>query len=110
MAEYCSKMTEHISKITELYIKMAYSKHKMTKYRGDGGLDATARGIGGLVNVGLAHRSMRDESKLRAGAWVGGERAGARVSGARTGAGSEVRARSVAHEVGWIGLLVGWSR
>jgi hypothetical protein len=28
-------MTEHISKITERYIKMAYSKHKMTEYRGD---------------------------------------------------------------------------
>jgi hypothetical protein len=31
MDEYCSKMTEHISKITKRYIKMAYSKHKMTE-------------------------------------------------------------------------------
>jgi hypothetical protein len=38
MAEYCSKMNEHISKIAERYIKMAYSKHKMTEYHGDGGL------------------------------------------------------------------------
>jgi hypothetical protein len=69
-------MTEHISKITERYIKMAYSKHKMTEYHGDGGLGMAARGIGGLVNVGSAHRSMRDES--------------------------EARARSVAHGVGWV--------
>jgi hypothetical protein len=31
-------MNEHISKITERYIKMAYSKHKMSEYHGDGGL------------------------------------------------------------------------
>jgi hypothetical protein len=110
MTEYCSKMTEHISKITERYIKMAYSKHKMTKYRGDGGLGTAACGIGGLVNAGSAHRSMRDESEARTGARVGGEHTGARVGGARTGAGSEARARSVAHEVGWIDPLVGWSR
>jgi hypothetical protein len=35
MAEYCSKMIEHISKISERYIKMVYSKHKMTEYRSD---------------------------------------------------------------------------
>jgi hypothetical protein len=35
MAEYCSKMIEHISKISERYIKMVYSKHKMIEYRGD---------------------------------------------------------------------------
>jgi hypothetical protein len=53
MDEYCSKMTEHISKIIERYIKMAYSKHKMTKYCGDGGLGTAARGMGGgLVNTG----------------------------------------------------------
>jgi hypothetical protein len=46
MDEYCSKMTEHISKIIERYIKMAYSKHKMTKYCGDGGLGTAARGMG----------------------------------------------------------------
>jgi hypothetical protein len=28
-------MTEHISKITERYIKMTYSKHKIIEYRGD---------------------------------------------------------------------------
>jgi hypothetical protein len=54
MDEYCSKMTEHISKITERYIKMAYSKYKMIEYHDDGGLDAAARGIGGLVNTGSA--------------------------------------------------------
>jgi hypothetical protein len=47
MVEYCSKMTEHISKITERYIKMAYSKNKMTEYRGDSGLGTVTRGIGG---------------------------------------------------------------
>jgi hypothetical protein len=47
MVEYCSKMTEHISKIIERYIKMSYSKYKMTEYRDDGGLGAAARGIGG---------------------------------------------------------------
>jgi hypothetical protein len=103
-------MTEHISKITERYIKMAYSKHKMTEYRGDGGLGTAARGNGGLVNAGSVHRSMRDESEARAGAQVGGERVGAQVGGARTGVRSEARARLVAHRVGWIGLLVGWSR
>jgi hypothetical protein len=76
MVEYCSKMTKHISKITERYIKMAYSKHKITEYRGDGGLGAAARGVGGLVNVGSAHRSMQDESEARVDAWVDGERAG----------------------------------
>jgi hypothetical protein len=110
MAEYCSRMIEHISKITERYIKMAYSKHKMTKYRGDGGLGAAARGIGGLVNAGSVHQSMRDESEVRAGARVGGERVGAWVGRARTGVGSKARTRLVAHRVGWIGLLVGWSR
>jgi hypothetical protein len=80
-------MTEHISKITERYIKMAYSKHKMTEYHGDGGLGAAVRGIWGLVNAGLVHRSMRDESEAHAGARVGGECAGARVGGARTGVG-----------------------
>jgi hypothetical protein len=80
-------MTEHISKITERYIKMAFSKHKMTEYRGDGGLGAAARGIWGLVNAGSVHRSMRDESEAHAGARVGGECAGARVGGARTGVG-----------------------
>jgi hypothetical protein len=75
MSEYCNKMTKHISKITERYIKMAYSKHKMTEYRSDGGLGMAARGIRGLVNAGSAHRSMQDES--------------------------EACARSVAHGVGW---------
>jgi hypothetical protein len=89
MAEYCSKMTEHLSKITERYIKMAYSKHKMTEYRGDGGLGAAVHGTRGMVNVGSAHRSMQDESEARASARVSGEGAGARgrrahmVSGAR---------------------------
>jgi hypothetical protein len=44
MAEYCNKMIEYISKITERYIKMAYSKHKMTEYRSDGGLDVSKAG------------------------------------------------------------------
>jgi hypothetical protein len=83
MVEYCTKINEHISKITERYIKMAYSKHKMIEYRGDGGLGAATRGIGGW--------SMRG-------------RRGARVGGARTSAGL------VAHEVDWIGPLVGWFR
>jgi hypothetical protein len=48
MDVYYSKMTEHISKIIERYIKMAYSKYKMTEYRGDGGLGAAPRaGSGG---------------------------------------------------------------
>jgi hypothetical protein len=54
MAEYYRKMTEHISKITECYIRMAYSKYKMTEYRNDDGLGVVARRIGGLVNAGLA--------------------------------------------------------
>jgi hypothetical protein len=107
MAGYCSKITEHISKITERYIKMAYSKHKMTEYHGDGGLGAAVRRIRGLVNAGSAHRSMRDESEVRASARVGGERMGAQVNGACTSAGSEACAWSVAHGVGWIGPLVG---
>jgi hypothetical protein len=45
-------MTEHISKITECYIKMAYSKHKMTEYRGDGGLGAATRTVGGWSTQG----------------------------------------------------------
>jgi hypothetical protein len=45
-------MTKHISKITERYIKMAYSKHKITEYRGDGGLGAAARGVGASVDAG----------------------------------------------------------
>jgi hypothetical protein len=69
-------MTEHISKITERYIKMAYSKYKITEYGGDGGLGAAARGVRGLVNVGSAHRLMQDESEARVGARVDGERAG----------------------------------
>jgi hypothetical protein len=52
MVEYCSKMTEHINKITERYIKMAYSKHKMTEGHGDGGLGAAARGINGWSTWG----------------------------------------------------------
>jgi hypothetical protein len=103
-------MTEHISKITERYIKMAYSKHKMTEHHGGGGLGAAARGIVGLVNAGSTHQSMRDESEARASAQVGGERTGARVGGTCMSAGSEGRARSVAHGVSWIGPLVGWSR
>jgi hypothetical protein len=97
-------MTEHISKITECYIKMAYSKYKMTEYRGDGGLGAAARGIGGLVNAGSAHRSMRDESEVRGGARVGGERAsqwgthGREVGGARAVGGTR----------GWLDRSVGW--
>jgi hypothetical protein len=75
MAEYCSKMTEYSSKITERYIKMAYSKHKMTEYHGNSGLGAATRGIGVL---------MRDENEARTGARVGGW--GARgVGGARMG-------------------------
>jgi hypothetical protein len=75
MAEYCSKMTEHISKITERYFKMAYSKHKMTEYRGDGGLGMATHGVRGLVNAGSVHQSMRDENEAHTGAQVGGERA-----------------------------------
>jgi hypothetical protein len=90
MDEYCSKMTEHISKITERYIKMAYSKYKMIEYHDDGGLDAAARGIGGLVNTGSAIGRCGIKARVRR---VGGERAGARVSGARTGTGSEVHGR-----------------
>jgi hypothetical protein len=67
MAEYCSKMTEHISKITECYIKMAYSKHKTTAVTV--GWARPRMGSGGLVNTGSAHRSMRDESEVRAGWW-----------------------------------------
>jgi hypothetical protein len=37
----------------------------MIKYRGDGGLGTATRGIGGLVNAGLVHRSMWDESEAR---------------------------------------------
>jgi hypothetical protein len=37
-------MIEYISKITERYIKIAYSKHKMTEYRSDGGLDVSKAG------------------------------------------------------------------
>jgi hypothetical protein len=90
MAEYCRKMTEYSSKITERYIKMAYSKHKMTEYHGNSGLGAATRGIGVL---------MRDENEARTGARVGGERAG-----------SEARAWAVTHGIGWIDPLVGWSR
>jgi hypothetical protein len=97
-------MTEHISKITERYIKMAYSKHKMTEYRDDGGLGAAMRRVGG-VNMGSAHRSMYDESEARVGARVDGERAGARVGGARTGAGSE--ARTIGGAQGWLDRSVG---
>jgi hypothetical protein len=32
MAEYYNKITKHISKITERYIKISYSKHKMTEH------------------------------------------------------------------------------
>jgi hypothetical protein len=79
----------------------------MTEYRGDGGLGAVTHGIGGLVNTGSVHRLMWDESEARVGAWVGGEHAGVWIGGARTGAGSEVRARSVAHGVSWMDPLVG---
>jgi hypothetical protein len=68
MAEYYSKINEHIRKITERYIKMAYSKHKMIEYRDNGGLGAAVRGIETLVNSGSTHWSMWDES-----AWVDGE-------------------------------------
>jgi hypothetical protein len=86
MAENGSKMTEHISKMTKRCIKMAYSKHKMTEYRGDGGLGAATRGIRGLVNMDSAHRSTRDESEAQ-GRWG-----------------------THGHGVGWTGPLVGWSR
>jgi hypothetical protein len=56
---------------------MSYSKHKMTEYRGDGGLGTAACGISGLVNAGSVHQSMRDESEAHAGVRVGGEHAGA---------------------------------
>jgi hypothetical protein len=90
-------MTKHISKITERYFNMAYSKHKMTEYHGDGGLGTAARGVRGLVNAGSAHRSMRDESEAHADARVDGERAGRwsthrhGVGGARTGLVGSVR-------------------
>jgi hypothetical protein len=71
-------MTEYCSKMTECYIKMAYSKHKMTEYCGDGELCAAARGIEGLVNTASAHRSTWDESEVRVDA---------RISGARMSAG-----------------------
>jgi hypothetical protein len=106
MAGYCSKITEHISKITERYIKMAYSKHKMTEYRDDSGLGAAVRRIGGLVNVGSAHRSMRDESEVRAGARVGGERMRAGQWGMH-----ERRVGGtcmVGGAWGWLDWFVGW--
>jgi hypothetical protein len=46
-------MIEYISKITERYIKMTYSNHKITEYHSDGGLDVTTRGIEGLVNASI---------------------------------------------------------
>jgi hypothetical protein len=53
MTKYCNKMIKYISKITEHYIKMTYSKYKMIEYHNDGGLDVTTRGIEGLVNASI---------------------------------------------------------
>jgi hypothetical protein len=63
MAEYYSKIIEHIIKITERYIKMTYSKHKMIEYHGDGGSTRPRAGSGGLVNTGSTHQLMQDESE-----------------------------------------------
>jgi hypothetical protein len=74
MAEYCSKMTEYSSKMTERCITV--SKCKITEYRGDGGLGTAAREIGGLINVGSAHRSTQDKSGAHAGRWGARRRVG----------------------------------
>jgi hypothetical protein len=103
MAEYCSKMAEHFSKITERYIKMAYSKHKMTEYHGDGGLGAAARGIGGWSTRGQRiDRCGIKVRRARAHGLVGSAWAHGSVGHARAWVGG-------AHGM-WRTGLVGWSR
>jgi hypothetical protein len=93
MAEYCSK-------ITECYIKMTYSKHKMTEYRCDGGLGAAVRGVGGW--------STRGRCIGRCGMKV--RHAGAHGHMGRWGThGHRVRgARMVNGARGWLDRSVGW--